>query len=132
MKYGITLLFTAMVLLLSACQSSTPACPPDTMIHVTALTPFPTLTSPTTGSVEINGQVMLIDQVVHGALCDGNWNGTVYVACDVQVAEWEDDPTFLKDCNLSIESGAIVYVAAHNDTPYYKGCSCHTGEDIPE
>jgi hypothetical protein len=21
----------------------------------------------------------------------------------------------------------VVYVAAHNDAPYYNGCSCHTG-----
>jgi hypothetical protein len=54
------------------------------------------------------------------------------VACDLQIAAWGEEPTFLEDCNLNIEPGTIVYVAAHNDAPYYKGCSCHTGEVISE
>jgi hypothetical protein len=69
---------------------------------------------------------MAVDQVISGALCNGDWSGTVYVACDVQVLAWEDQPTFLKDCDLSIEPGTVVYVAYHNDAPYYNGCSCHT------
>jgi hypothetical protein len=68
---------------------------------------------------------------VSGPLCNDRWEGTVYVTCDVQVAPWdeeEENPLFFKDCDLEIEPGTIVYVADHNDAPYYKGCSCHTGE----
>jgi hypothetical protein len=78
--------------------------------------------------VKIGRKAIPVDQVVQGPLCNGRWRGTVYVACDVQVLPWADVPTFLKDCDLSIEPGTIVYVAYHNDTPYYNGCSCHTGE----
>jgi len=39
------------------------------------------------------------------------------------------NPLFLKGCKLNIDPNTVVYVAAHNDAPYYKGCSCHTGED---
>lgn len=78
--------------------------------------------------VEINGQQLQVDQVVRGMLCEGNWSGTVYVPCQVQVFSWEEDPLFLENCDLRIEPGTVVYVAAHNDAPYYQGCSCHTGE----
>ncbi len=52
----------------------------------------------------------------------------VYVTCNVQVYPWVEEPTFLKNCNLKIEPGTVVYVAYHNNTAYYNGCSCHTGE----
>ena len=75
---------------------------------------------------------MEVDKVVDYPLCNDNWSGTVYVNCKVQVAEAELDadanPLFLKGCNLNIEPNTVVYVAAHNDAAYYKGCSCHTGE----
>jgi hypothetical protein len=71
---------------------------------------------------------VLVDKIVAGSMCNDTWRGTVYVTCDVQVSEWENEPLFLKDCNLSIEPGTVVYVAYHNDTAYYNGCSCHTGE----
>ena len=41
----------------------------------------------------------------------------------------EDNPLFLKGCDLHIEPNTIVYVADHNDQPFYKGCSCHTGKE---
>lgn len=71
-----------------------------------------------------------MDRIVQGPLCSDTWSGVVYVACDLQIIEWEEDPTFLKDCDLNIEPGTVVYVASHNNEPYYKGCSCHTG-DVP-
>jgi len=71
---------------------------------------------------------MKVDRVVTGPLCNDRWKGTIYVGCDVQVMEWEETPLFLKDCDLSIEPGTVVFVAYHNDEPYYNGCSCHTGE----
>ena len=40
----------------------------------------------------------------------------------------ENNPLFLKGCDLNIAPNTVVYVAAHNDDAYYKGCSCHTGE----
>jgi hypothetical protein len=78
--------------------------------------------------MEIGGRKVTVDQVVRGPLCNGDWRGTVYVACDVQVLAWEEQPTFLKDCDLTVAPNTVVYVAYHNDTPYYNGCSCHTGE----
>jgi hypothetical protein len=79
--------------------------------------------------MEIRGRSINVDKVVEGALCNDTWSGTVYVACDVQVYAWEEAPDFLRNCNLNIEPGTIVYVAHHNDTAYYNGCSsCHTGE----
>lgn len=77
--------------------------------------------------MEIGGRSVRVDQVIRGPLCNGTWSGTVYVTCDVQVLPWDDQPTFLKDCNLRIETDTIVYVADHHDTAYYHGCSCHTG-----
>jgi hypothetical protein len=46
----------------------------------------------------------------------------------VSVLDWEEASTFLKDCDLVIKPDAVIYVAAHNNAPHYKGCSCHTGE----
>jgi hypothetical protein len=67
---------------------------------------------------------------VHGSFCDDAWSGTVYVACDIEIPEWEEAPTFLDDCALSIEEGTVVYVAHHNNEAFYKGCSCHSSEEI--
>jgi hypothetical protein len=75
--------------------------------------------------VQVAGRPMQVDKVVAGPLCNDHWSGTVYVSCNVQVLAWQDQPTFLKDCNLEIDPGTIVYVASHNDTAYYNGCSCH-------
>ncbi len=79
--------------------------------------------------VEIRGKESEVDRVVHGSFCDDTWDGKVYVACDLEIPAWDDAPTFLEDCSLTIEPGTVVYVAAHNDEAFYKGCSCHTGEE---
>jgi hypothetical protein len=75
---------------------------------------------------------MEVDKIVDYPLCNDDWSGTVYVSCDARVAEAELDadanPLFFKGCNLNIAPNTVVYVAAHNDAAYYKGCSCHTGE----
>lgn len=78
--------------------------------------------------VEIRRGTILADRVIQGPLCNDTWSGIVYVTCDVQVYPWTEHPTFLENCNLQIDPDTVVYVAAHNDTAYYKGCSCHTGE----
>ena len=92
---------------------------------LTAPTPRPETSPPT---VKIRGKSIIMDNVVEGPLCNDTWSGTVYVACNIQVYPWEENPTFLQNCNLNIEPGTVVYVAYHNDTAYYNGCSCHTGK----
>ena len=139
MKVIIALVFISVLLMTSACQPREPVCPPDSIEHIPEAPPFPTLKSPTDletaltpVEVEINGKTMLVDQIVRGPLCSGDWSGTVYVDCDIQIAAWEEEADFLEECSLTIETGTVVYVAAHDDEPYYKGCSCHTGEDPME
>jgi hypothetical protein len=136
MKVSIVLVLVSIFLLISACQPREPICSPDSITRIADAPPFPTHASPikTDGflkpvEVEINGKTMLVDQLVNGTLCEGNWSGTVYVGCDIQIAAWEGEADFLQGCDLEIEPGTVVYVAAHDDEPYYKGCSCHTGED---
>ena len=134
--------FTIFVLVLSltACSRTNTVCPPDEgtqqaalqLAAVIEMTP-PPLSGPT--QVEIRGKRMEVDKLVDYPLCNDNWSGMVYVSCDAQVAEAELDadanPLFFKGCNLNIEPNTVVYVAAHNDAAYYKGCSCHTGE-VPQ
>ncbi|HEX9090984.1 MAG TPA: hypothetical protein VF831_05810 [Anaerolineales bacterium] len=127
-----SIFFSAIVLLLiSGCEESAPICPTPkgTVQHLIAppselATPTPSIES---SQVEISGRKLQVDKVVEGALCNDTWSGTVYVKCDVQVYPWVEEPTFLKDCQLNIEPQTVVYVAYHNDTAYYNGCSCHTG-----
>ena len=142
MKYHLTFLFGCMtllaILLLTACQRQNNVCPPieDTshpkpvLEDLIALPPPDHQTNPI--SVHIGGKLQTVDKLVDYPLCNDNWSGVVYVGCDAQVAQAESDdqenPLFFKGCNLKIEPGTIVYVAAHNDAAYYKGCSCHTGE----
>jgi hypothetical protein len=83
------------------------------------------------GPVEIRGKTVFVDRVVEGPLCNDTWSGTVYVTCNVQVYPWEGQPTFLENCDLTVEPGTVVYVADHGDEPYYKGCSCHNAPGEP-
>lgn len=87
--------------------------------------------TPTPSLVEIAGKMIAVDRVINGPLCNDHWRGTVYVGCNVQVVEWAGDelPTFFDKCDLTIEPGTTVYVAAHNGAAYYNGCSCHTGAE---
>jgi hypothetical protein len=122
---------------LAACGPRVPACPDgasgghfisaEEFALALAATPAPYSTP---AEVEIGGKKILADKVVSGPLCNDKWRGTVYVSCDARVAEWSDSaaPGFLKGCNLEVEPGTVVYVAAHSNTAYYEGCSCHTGE----
>jgi hypothetical protein len=81
--------------------------------------------SATPAMVEIGSRTVSVDKVVHGLLCDDVWSGTIYVAADVRVNPWVDEPAFLRDCNLEVRAGTIVYVAAHPGETFYKGCTCH-------
>ena len=126
-------LFPLFILLASACQPPTPACPPESVTYLTE--DNPSLPSgvqdeqkSTDQLVEINGKEIRVDQIIEGVLCSGDWSGIVYVPCEVQLYAWDEDPLFLENCDLNIAPDTTVYVAAHNNEPYYKGCSCHTGE----
>jgi len=134
MKEYLLILAGLGLLILTGCNKQVSACqfatgtphyltiPPE---ELPALSPV-TSTSPI--PMEIGGQTINVDKVVSGPLCNDTWSGTVYVTCNVQVYAWQEQPTFLKNCNLSITPGTVVYVAYHNDMAYYNGCSCHTGE----
>ena len=117
-----------------ATSGDLPACPqPTGTPHYLTVPPelLPTPQPASPAQVEIGGKSVLVDRLVQGPLCNGTWSGTVYVTCNVQVYPWEGQPTFLKDCDLTIEPGTVVYVADHGDQPYYQGCMCHTGADGP-
>ena len=139
MKLCIALLLVIFALGMAGCQSSTPVCPTGSVTHQKSTTPFPTqpssIDSPVSSEqVLINGKAMDFDQVVHGQLCNLILSGNVYIACDVMVAEWSGAPNFLDGCDFVVEPGTVIYVAAHNNAPYYKGCvSCHQskGDNTP-
>jgi hypothetical protein len=124
-----------LVFLVAACQPKALPCPPETGVprYITAL-PTQDSSMPTPSAsqapvtIEIAGKKVKVDKIVAGPLCNDHWSGTVYVTCNVQIFPWTEKPTFLKDCNLEIEPGTVVYVAHHNNTPYYNGCSCHTSD----
>jgi len=119
---------------LAACQTQVSQCQFGTGTPRYLTAPLPetpaalAVRSPTPAALQIGGRTMFFDEVVEGPLCNHTWRGNVYVTCNVQVYPWEEEPLFLENCDLSIEPGTVVYVAYHNDTAYYKGCSCHTGE----
>jgi hypothetical protein len=75
--------------------------------------------------MEIKSKQIQVDRVITGPVCNETWSGTIYVSCDIQIPAWEKDPFFFQDCDFDIEEGTIVYVEAHNDKQYDKGCSCH-------
>lgn len=125
------------MLFLAACGRNKTTCPPSTESTAPALQLSELIE--TTGpskplgpvSVDIQGKPMEVDKLVDYPLCNDEWSGTVYVSCEARVAEAELDadsnPLFLKGCNLNIAPNTVVYVAAHNDASFYKGCSCHSG-----
>jgi hypothetical protein len=134
-RYAIFLPLFLVLVFLTGCASQAPVCPAESGTPNFLTIPPGELPTPASGPasapvvMEIRGKVINVDKVVEGPLCNGTWSGTVYVACNVQVYQWEGSPNFLQNCNLTIEPGTVVYVAHHNDTAYYNGCSsCHTGE----
>lgn len=131
--------FLLSVLYLSACDRNNNVCPPvegtpqpkPELVDLIALQPPSPQNEPI--NVEIGGKMISVDRLVEGPLCNDTWSGIVYVSCSAMVGQSKMDadknPLFLQGCDLNIEPNTIVYVAAHNDAAYYKGCSCHTGED---
>jgi hypothetical protein len=134
MKKWLLILIGIALLFLAACQTKASACPLATGTPQYLAVPPEELPAPVPDSksspipIEIGGATINVDKVVEGPLCNDTWSGIVYVTCNVKVYAWKDEPTFLKNCNLNIEPNTVVYVAYHNDSAYYNGCSCHTGE----
>jgi hypothetical protein len=135
MKLSTALIAFLILLLLSACDTE-PICPTGSVTYADDPSQFPIPTidtnqdpSSTPSLIAIAGKMIEVDRVIEGPLCNDRWSGTVYVKCNIQVVDWseEKNPLFLESCNLAIEPDTVVYVAAHNDAPYYNGCSCHTG-----
>lgn len=133
------ILLLIIILVLPACQSRNPVCEPGSITYLASATSYPSASVKRAVvdelipvEIDINGKTILMDQIVRGPLCGGDWSGMVYVDCDIQIIAWEEEANFLESCDLNIEPGTIVYVAAHNNEPYYKGCSCHTGEELVE
>ncbi len=137
MKIFAALWIALAFIMLAGCQPADPVCPPGTIEYLepAVLIDQPAAGNPAAaGEVEIKGKLVAFDQVVHGPLCNNDLAGKVYVACDLQVARWEEVPNFFDGCNFQVEEGTIIYVASHNNTAYYKGCeSCHisSGEPAP-
>jgi hypothetical protein len=131
MKFSFSILLVSIIFLLGGCQGANPVCPPMTGTPEYLTIPPESLPTPTPVSgqslVMIGRNEIQVDKLVEGPLCNDEWDGTVYVSCNVQVYAWQEDPTFLKDCQLNIDPQTVVYVAYHNNTAYYTGCSCHTG-----
>jgi hypothetical protein len=118
-------LIVGIALILTACKAE---CPPERISFIDDLSLFPEkgaaeISTPTI--LEIKGKQIQVDRVITGPVCNETWSGTVYVSCDIQIPTWEQDPFFWQDCDFEIEEGTVVYVEAHNDKKYDKGCSCH-------
>jgi hypothetical protein len=132
MKRQVFIFLTIALLVLPGCRAEKPACPLAETTGNTLTIPPESLPTPAVSStpieMRIKGRNVTVNKIVEGPLCNDTWSGTIYVACNVQVYAWVDKPLFLKNCNLSIAPDTVVYVAYHNNTAYYKGCSCHTGE----
>ena len=69
--------------------------------------------------------MVAVDKIVRGLLCNDAWSGTIYVAEDIEVYAWTDEPTFLRGCNLQVAPGTVAHVAAHPGEVFYRGCTCH-------
>jgi len=136
-KNSLILLIIVSAFFLAACERRKTVCAPESVTTEPALqlsdlvemkAPQPTIEAI---SVEIGGKQTKVDKLVDYPLCNDEWSGTVYVSCEARVADAELDadanPLFLKGCDLKIAPNTVVYVAAHNDAAFYKGCSCHTG-----
>ena len=130
MKLIISIVLTLSVLLLAGCAANNP-CPEGSVTYLDDVSQFP----PDTSSeqvfepveMEIKGKTITVDRVLTGPVCNDTWEGTIYVACDLELLKWDIKPFFLSNgCNLEIKPDTVVYVAAHNNAAYYKGCiSCH-------
>ncbi|MBC8336600.1 MAG: hypothetical protein H8E29_15165 [Anaerolineales bacterium] len=137
-KYWEIFLVMICVVMLSSCARNKTVCSDESIIYIDEIASFPPLadTDITEGSsqvlADINEKRKLVDHIVTGPVCNVNWSGTIYVDCDIQIAAWEEAPRFFEKCNFKVEPGTTIIVAPHNNETFYKGCSCHTGEEFFE
>ena len=118
------------VLVCAACQPKEPVCSEGQITYRNRSEPFPSAASmeviPQDVTLEIKRKPITLDQVVEGQLCNNYLSGTVYVGCDLEIYEWERTSNFLDGCDFVVDPNTVIYVAAHNNAAYYKGCaSCH-------
>lgn len=120
MKYKIMSVSLLVMLFLTACTAD--ECPEGSVTYVENAGFFPAGTegSPQNTELRIGNRTILFDQVIHRPLCNNSVEGTVNAACDVQVVKWKNKPTFLDGCNFQMAEDKVIYVAAHNNAPYYK------------
>lgn len=114
--------------ILSSCQRNSSFCRSDLIKYRNRSDPFQTVAEQQNipQILEIKRKNIKFDQVINGQLCNNHLEGTVYVGCDIEIYAWDKKSTFLDNCEFTVEPGTIIYVASHNNTPYYKGCvSCH-------
>ena len=141
MKTYTVLFLASLALFLSACERKATVCPEGSVTYISDMASFPKLSA--TGNpeqasgpvtVEIRGKKTKVDRLVEGPFCNIKLSGKVYVGCDIQIPEWdkEENPTFFKNCDFSVEPGSVIYVGVHNDSIFKKGCGCHTGEIYKE
>ena len=124
----ILLLILLSMILLSGCMDARSLCSPGMIKYNDRTNPFPEIVKQTNNpqQVEIRGKPMDFDHVITGQLCNNDLKGKVYIGCDIEIYSWDTKSTFLDGCDFNVASGSTIYVAAHNNTPYYKGCdSCH-------
>jgi hypothetical protein len=133
MKNKILLIFTLFFIVqLSGCVDARSLCTPGMITYRERSNPFPSITENQLNpqQIEIKRKIKDFDHLVSGQLCNNHLEGLVYVGCDIEIYEWEDKSNFLDNCNFTVESNTIIYVAAHNNTAYYKGCnSCHMTDE---
>jgi hypothetical protein len=116
------------IILLSACMDASSLCTPGMITYRERDDPFPILTDVQLNpqQIEVKNKMIDFDQVVSGQLCNNHLEGKVYIGCDIEIYAWEEKSNFLEDCDFTFAPNTIIYVAAHNNTAYYKGCdSCH-------
>lgn len=120
------------ILSLSACIDARSLCKPGEITYNSRSNPFPDLLNQDLSpqSKEIKNRTINFDHVISGQLCNNQLSGVIYVGCDLEIYEWESQSNFLDDCNFSVEDGTIIYVAAHKNRAYYRGCeSCHMSQE---
>jgi hypothetical protein len=129
MKFNYLVISLLLLMTLTSCTSS--SCPEGSITYLDDINQFPADTSAEQTfdkvDLEIKVKTLTFDRVIDGPVCNDTWEGTIYVSCDIQLLKWETKPFFFTNgCNLEIKPDTVVYVAAHNNSAYYKGCiSCH-------
>jgi hypothetical protein len=120
-----------LAMLISACGET--GCPEGTLAYIDDLSAVPAQiadsSNPASTTREIRAflgtKTVTFDEVIEGIICNDHWSGTVYVTCDIGIPTWEEDAFFMRECPVEIDPDATVFVEAHRDKAYMRGCSCH-------